>query len=78
MNNELRISILFSVIVVYNLFSSLKYTILLWICYLKVIDESNVRSFEIWSISYDLFINNYTKYLIIKLSLLKKAYKKAK
>jgi hypothetical protein len=27
MNNELRISILFSVIVVYNLFSSLKYTI---------------------------------------------------
>jgi hypothetical protein len=29
MNNELRISILFSVIVVYNLFSSLKYTILL-------------------------------------------------
>jgi hypothetical protein len=25
MNNELRISILFSVIVVYNLFSSLKY-----------------------------------------------------
>jgi hypothetical protein len=26
MNNELRISILFSVIVVYNLFSSLKYT----------------------------------------------------
>jgi hypothetical protein len=40
--------------------------------------ESNVRSFEIWSISYDLFINNYTKYLIIKLSLLKKACKKAK
>jgi hypothetical protein len=39
MNNELRISILFSVIVVYNLFSSLKYTILLRICYLKVIDE---------------------------------------
>jgi hypothetical protein len=36
---ELRISILFSVIVVYNLFSSLKYTILLLICYLKVIDE---------------------------------------
>jgi hypothetical protein len=32
MNNELRISILFSFIVVYNLFSSLKYTILLWIC----------------------------------------------
>jgi hypothetical protein len=29
MNNELRISILFSVIVVYNLFSSLKDTILL-------------------------------------------------
>jgi hypothetical protein len=29
MNNKLRISILFSVIVVYNLFSSLKYTILL-------------------------------------------------
>jgi hypothetical protein len=29
MNNELRISILFSVIVVYNLFSSLKYTVLL-------------------------------------------------
>jgi hypothetical protein len=29
MNNELRISILFSVIVVYNLFSLLKYTILL-------------------------------------------------
>jgi hypothetical protein len=29
MNNELGISILFSVIVVYNLFSSLKYTILL-------------------------------------------------
>jgi hypothetical protein len=29
MNNELRISILFSVIVVYNLFSSLKYTFLL-------------------------------------------------
>jgi hypothetical protein len=29
MNNELRISILFSVIVVYNLFPSLKYTILL-------------------------------------------------
>jgi hypothetical protein len=29
MNNELRISILFSVIVVYNLFSSLKYTMLL-------------------------------------------------
>jgi hypothetical protein len=29
MNNELRISILFSVIVVYNLFSSLKYTILI-------------------------------------------------
>jgi hypothetical protein len=29
MNNELRISILFSVIVVYNLFSSLKYAILL-------------------------------------------------
>jgi hypothetical protein len=29
MNDELRISILFSVIVVYNLFSSLKYTILL-------------------------------------------------
>jgi hypothetical protein len=29
MNNELRISILFSVIVVYNLVSSLKYTILL-------------------------------------------------
>jgi hypothetical protein len=29
MNNELRISMLFSVIVVYNLFSSLKYTILL-------------------------------------------------
>jgi hypothetical protein len=29
MNNELRISILFSVIVVNNLFSSLKYTILL-------------------------------------------------
>jgi hypothetical protein len=29
MNNELRILILFSVIVVYNLFSSLKYTILL-------------------------------------------------
>jgi hypothetical protein len=29
MNNELRISILFSVIVVYNLFSSLKYIILL-------------------------------------------------
>jgi hypothetical protein len=28
-NNELRISILFSVIVVSNLFSSLKYTILL-------------------------------------------------
>jgi hypothetical protein len=27
MNNELCISILFSVIVVYNLFSSLKYTI---------------------------------------------------
>jgi hypothetical protein len=26
MNNELRISILFSVIVLYNLFSSLKYT----------------------------------------------------
>jgi hypothetical protein len=39
MNNELRISILFSVIVVYHLFSSLKYTILLLICYLKVIDE---------------------------------------
>jgi hypothetical protein len=29
MNNELRISILFGAIVVYNLFSSLKYTILL-------------------------------------------------
>jgi hypothetical protein len=29
MNNELRISILFSVIVVYNLFFSLKYTIVL-------------------------------------------------
>jgi hypothetical protein len=29
MNNELRISILFSAIVVYNLFSLLKYTILL-------------------------------------------------
>jgi hypothetical protein len=29
MNNELRISMLFSVIVVYNLVSSLKYTILL-------------------------------------------------
>jgi hypothetical protein len=29
MNNELGIWILFSVIVVYNLFSSLKYTILL-------------------------------------------------
>jgi hypothetical protein len=29
MNNELRISILFSVIVVYNLFSLLKFTILL-------------------------------------------------
>jgi hypothetical protein len=29
MNNELRISKLFNVIVVYNLFSSLKYTILL-------------------------------------------------
>jgi hypothetical protein len=29
MNNELDIWILFSVIVVYNLFSSLKYTILL-------------------------------------------------
>jgi hypothetical protein len=29
MDNELRISILFSVIVVYNLFSSLKCTILL-------------------------------------------------
>jgi hypothetical protein len=27
MNNELRISILFNVIVVYNVFSSLKYTI---------------------------------------------------
>jgi hypothetical protein len=39
MNNELRISKLFSVIVVYNLSSSLKYTILLRICYLKVIDE---------------------------------------
>jgi hypothetical protein len=32
----------------------------------------------IWSVSHDLFINNYTKYLIIKLSLLKKAFKKAK
>jgi hypothetical protein len=32
MNNELGISILFSVIVVYNLFSSLKYTILLYYC----------------------------------------------
>jgi hypothetical protein len=29
MNNELRMLILFSVIIVYNLFSSLKYTILL-------------------------------------------------
>jgi hypothetical protein len=29
MNNELRILILFSVIIVYNLFSSLKYTTLL-------------------------------------------------
>jgi hypothetical protein len=29
-------------------------------------------------ISHDLFINNYTKYLIIKLFLLKKDFKKAK
>jgi hypothetical protein len=36
MNNELRISILFSVIVVYNLFSSLKYTILYWKIKLKI------------------------------------------
>jgi hypothetical protein len=37
MNNELRISILFSVIVVYNLFSSLKYCLVLslFIIYLK-------------------------------------------
>jgi hypothetical protein len=28
----------------------------------------------IWSIYHDLFINDYTKYFIIKLSLLKKYY----
>jgi hypothetical protein len=36
--------------------------------------ESNVRSFEAFLMIY-LFNNNYTKYLIIKLSLLKKPLK---
>jgi hypothetical protein len=35
-----------------------------------------VKCKVIWIISYDLFINNYTKYLIIKLYLLKKNSKK--